>query len=79
MTAQVLGVLVFLIDQGVYTDSRSVPWLLDFLINVIDGKSDQGNGMLLFYMYLHIELCIDIHVSHNHGAGYRIVVKVKIL
>ena len=54
MTAQVLGVLMFLIDYGVYIDRRCVPWLLDFLINVIDGKSDEGNVMLLMLLLTYV-------------------------
>lgn len=43
MTAQVLGVLVYLVNYGVYSDGKNVPFLLDILIKIVDGRSDEGD------------------------------------
>ena len=39
--AQVLGILVFLIEYGIYNTDNDVSQIIPLLIKIIDGKSDE--------------------------------------
>ena len=42
MSAQILGVLAFLIDYGAYTKLESVPEVLHSLVKILDGGTDKA-------------------------------------
>ena len=42
ITAQILGVLAFLIDYGAYTKLDSVPQILSSLVKILDGSTDEA-------------------------------------
>ena len=63
VTAQILSVLVFLIDYGVYDHhdctGENVPWLLNVLKKIVDEKTKEG--------------------TNYNGTGQKIIFKVKTL
>ena len=83
--AQILGILAFLVDYGVYNTDDEVLKIVNLLISIIDGKSDVNpSGKSMQPIIMMIKIVTGNVLKNNERCssdtpGNKIVFKIKFL